>query len=150
MKKHLWLMAIGCGVAFCAFAGVYQCLGANGQIEFRDYPCQSSLDTEHFLPYVYEGTDEKKRIKEEKALKKRHQQLQKAEKRHMQAQAREQKAEEKKALQSKRYALRCNAAQEKIKLIEKKLKFGCKIRRCDSLKQQLAQYELMKQKYCSP
>lgn len=131
------------------FAGVYQCVKENGQIEFRDHPCQSSLEQQHFLPYVYQKTDAKKTVKKAQTLKKAQKQFVVEEKRRLRAALRQNKLAEQKALKTKRRLERCTRNQEKIKLIEKKLRAGCTLRRCQTLKQQLAHCEKMKGRYCS-
>lgn len=123
---------------------VYRCVSNSGAVEFREWPCQTSIEHSTVLPYPSKKTDptvaipmeshttlslmaDKKRVREESRLKKR---------------------SEEARLKAKRRQDRCVNTEEKIKGINKQLRAGCKPRRCNRLKEQLNHFEIMKARYC--
>ncbi len=130
-------------------AGIYQCVGESGVIEFRDKPCQSSLEQQAFLPIKYKKTEEKLARKQEKEIKLINKELDQKEKQSERLKERTKKQQEKESAKAERRKIRCARLDEKIKTIEDQLKRGCKIKRNIRLNEQLAHCENMKRKYCS-
>jgi len=130
-------------------AGIYQCMGESGVIEFRDKPCQSSLEQQAFLPIKYNKTEEKSARKQEKEIKLINKELDQKEKQTDRLKERTKKQQEKESAKAERRKIRCARLDEKIKTIEDHLKQGCKIKRSMRLNEQLAHCEKMKRKYCS-
>jgi len=149
MGYKILIFVMGCICFDGVFAGVYRCVGQNGEVGFRNHPCQGDAEQKDFLPYVYQKTDKKNVEKKAKELEKIQKKLIAERKYQIRINARQQKIAEKEALKTKRRLERCAKTKEKIILIEKKLKFGCKLYRCNQLKEQLAHCERMKQRYCS-
>ncbi len=124
-----------------AYAGVYRCVDENGEVEFRDRACEKISETEDFLPYVYKPTDPNSVLEKKETL----QNTQKKKKQ----EERQKKAAEKLAAKTERRLARCNSTKQKIKEIEAELRRGCKLRRCNTLKKQLAHRKEMQQRYCT-
>lgn len=137
-----------------AFAGIYRCVDENGLIEFRDRACELTAETEDFLPYVYEPTDPnivlEKEEKFQKTQKATQKQLALQEQKKSKLEARQKKAAEKAAAKTERRLAHCETTKQKIKEIEAELRGGCKLRRCNTLKKQLAHRQKMQQRYCTP
>lgn len=137
-----------------AFAGVYRCVDENGTVEFRDRACELSSETEDFLPFVYEPTDPNIVLEKEGTLQKTKKITQKKlalqEQKKSKREARQKKAAEKAAAKTERRLAHCEKTKQKIKEIEAELRGGCKLRRCNTLKKQLAHRQKMQQRYCTP
>ncbi len=129
-------------------AGVYRCVDQFGTFEFSDRPCLKHSKSQEFLPYVYQRTNKKKNLGEEKENKKIIKQITISEKQRARIHARLQKQMKKEMLKKQRFKERCVKTQEKIQNIESQLRLGCKLRRCQRLKQDLNHSILMKGRYC--
>ncbi len=135
-------------------AGVYHCVDGAGTLEFSDRPCLEHSKKQEFLPYLYERTRNKesrlqknatvKTVKRAQAIK----QLAMIERKQARANARTQKQLKKEAVKKARLQERCLKTQEKVKVIESQLRLGCKLRRCQRLRQDLEHTLLMKSRYC--
>ncbi len=153
MKKKLFFIHSLFGLACLVgptpgLAEVYRCDTLNGNIEFRDSPCVSPLEKQALLPYVYPKTSEKVIRQEEREIKALTKRLAADEKKAKQAQNKREKQAEKAELKEKRLALKCERTQEKIRTIETELRRGCKIRRCNRLKDQLIHHQTMAKRNC--
>lgn len=151
IRRFLIFLLIGFLYAFstCAIAGVYECINAKGESEFRDKPCDSSREEENFLPISYVLTDPKEQKKHhlmlKKEMKKNEAERKKTERQNnalmnkkIQAKLKEQKRQ-----------LRCERLDEKISAIEDNLRRGVKLKTLNRLKEEKAHCEKMKLRYCS-
>ncbi len=141
------LLLLGLWYTTVSLAAVYRCTSPEGRFEFRDRPCQSSLEKGVLLAHIEQKTQAKtaitadlplasvglSAIEQQKVLKK---------------EARVKKRAEQEILKTKRRENRCLKTQEKIKTIQDQLRLGCKLRRCNRLKEQINHFELMKLRYC--
>ncbi len=142
------LFSIAGGLPSPAMAGVYRCTMEDGRIEYRDHPCGGMAEEEAFLPYSYQKTDKKIVAQKTKAFKKTEKKLAAAEKRDKKENTRQAKLAKKQQLKAERDQIRCQSNKDKMILLEKKFKFGCKLRQCNALRQQIKHCEKMQQKYC--
>lgn len=131
-----------------AFAGVYCCTKPDGKFEFRDTPCQTSLENQTFLPLSYEKTDPKQIKKQEAELKKTQQQLAHLQKKQASSQKRQIKQWQLEQDKAERQKMRCLRVQEKMGLLESQLRQGCKLKKSIRLQAELEQAERLKQRYC--
>ncbi len=150
--KYL-ILILGILMFDLAVAGVYRCVDKNGVVEFRDRGCEFFTEHNDFLPYIYEATDpnivlekQRERHNTEKANQK---QVLLQEKK-SRAEARQKKAAEKAFDKAERRSMRCEKTRQKIKQIEATLRAGCKIRRANTLKEQLIHAQKMQKHYCTP
>jgi hypothetical protein len=129
-------------------AGVYRCVDQFGTLEFSDRPCLNHSKSQAFLPYVYQRTNKKKNLNEERENKKIIKQIAVSERQRVHTHTRLQKQIKKETLKKQRFKERCVKTQEKIQNIESQLRLGCKLRRCQRLKRDLNHSILMKDRYC--
>jgi hypothetical protein len=135
-------------------AGIYQCVNAKGQIEFRDRPCETNLDQETFLPIAYSATDtDPKTIA--KAEKSRKVNLKKLTAKQAQAERKEERqklSREKKLaaenLKVERLRVRCLRIDEKLQGIDEQLRRGVRVKRSIRLQQEREHLLQMKRRYC--
>lgn len=130
-------------------AGIYQCEKPDGRIEFRDRPCQTSLDKETFLPISYEHTDPKIVKQQEKELSIEDKKLSKATRLKDRVIKRGEKQKIKEQQKAERRKQRCQRLTEKIKSLEDQLRTGAKIKRFKRLQEELLHCQRMKRRYCS-
>lgn len=127
-----------------AHAGIYQCLGPDGVIEYSDRPCGSESTEQRFVPIQYQATNEKELKKEEKSLSISQKQLTiQDKKRSKKKQINHKKLKIQKNKQE-RLKKRCERLDEKISNIESQLKAGCKLKKANRLKTQLELLESKK------
>lgn len=131
-------------------AEVYRCVGLTGDIEFRDSPCESVLERQEVLPYEYQGTQAKVVREEERKARAINKRFEKEEKALLRARARDEKQREKQEKKQERLAERCEKMQDKIKLMQEELNYGCPVSRLRRLKADLARYEKMEKRQCLP
>lgn len=152
-----------------AQAAVYQCIDSQGKIEFRDTPCQvininkgttngvnnanhPIIVQENFLPYIYQRTSPetlKAQEQHHNSQAKQQKQLRVQERKAKRAEKHLQKEAEKTARKIKRREMHCQKARENIRLIEQKLRLGCKLHRHNRLRLKLQHYETLERRYCS-
>lgn len=138
---------LGFGFHSVANAAVYQCVNESGQIEFRDKPCQNSLEAQTVLSIQSQKTDAKQVKQQEKEIKKVDKTLAKTEKKNLKLQERALKLQEKEKQKQEKKAIRCGKLDEKIKTLEAHLRAGGKMKRQIRLKEELAHAENMRRKY---
>lgn len=134
MKKIVLLIL--CFFTSASFAGVYRCVGKNGEFEFRDRLCENSEESV-FWPHQYFPTNKKISLNQEQALQKKRSPSQMTQKQIAKALAKRKRREQ-----------RCVQTKEKIKNAQQKLRTGCKVRKCVRLKEQLAHFNRMRNNYC--
>jgi SET domain-containing protein len=144
-------------VSSVAYAGIYQCVGSSGIVEFRDKPCQTSLEEETFLPIRFFRTDHKKSDEEEKKEKR---QSKNQDKKLAAKKMREERKEAsvkknlqnkkiKEELKTKNRKLRCQKLDDKLKIIDEQLRQGTNIKRFKRLQLEKDRCQKMKVRYCS-
>jgi hypothetical protein len=135
-----------------AEAGVFRCEKANGEIEFRDKPCDLSGvsgSTQSFLPHQYQKTDKKAVQVEEKKIEKQIQRLAVVDRKEDRLKQKAEKKQLKEQAKAERRKLRCERLEEKITHLEHQLQQGKKIKTYKRLQAELEHAELMKKRYCS-
>jgi hypothetical protein len=146
MKKPLFILLLMCALPIQA--GLYQCIGNDGTLEFRDKPCTTTSEDQTFMPVKYKKTEVKVLQQEEKKLKKSLKEQDKEERRETRIKLKNQKLQEKSIAKAKREEARCLRIKEKIKAIEDRLRFGYSSKRCNSLRRQLEEQLTLEQRYC--
>lgn len=146
-----------CTILFLIFfvgiaeAGVYQCRNPSGVIEFRDKPCNTTAESNDFLPIPYKRTNTNEKVikKQDREIKLANQALEKQEKKSEKVKERTRKQQEKDRLKAERQLIRCQKLDEKISKIEAQLRQGCNMKRSNRLREQLVHCEAMKSRYCT-
>lgn len=136
-------------------AGVFQCVKANGKIEFRDKPCTISDNTEqYFLPHQYQKTKtdptgKKAEQMQERKIQQQVQTLTKNEQKEERLKASAEKKREKEKALIERRKLRCERLEEKIENLELQLQQGKRLKTYKRLEKELAHAQRMKKRYCA-
>ena len=145
-----------------SYAGVYQCVGANGLVEFRDRPCEQG-EAQSFLAYTYEPSDSLKTAESiqtasdfnaenssiDKLSTRKDLEVALAKDKQRQREERLAKKAVKEAEKFKRQQARCHKTEDKIKAIEEELNKGCKHKRQQRLQKELLHLTKMRERYCS-
>lgn len=146
-----WLLVVLVAIfhSQIAYCGIYRCDKEDGSVEFRDRPCQNSLEKSTFLPLSYSTTDAAIVKQEEKEVEAALKQYDKQEKT---AERQKTKSEKQRLLaqqKAERRVLRCQRLDERIRTIEAKLRNGGKPKRNQRLQEELLHCQKMKKRYCS-
>ena len=142
---------------FCAFlsftpkvwAGIYQCLGPSGVMEYRDRPCQSSSEDQQFVPIQYHRTNEKQVKKQMRDLEVLDKELTQKQKQETTMKTKALKQTKAQKLKNERLQRKCTKLSEKIDKIESQLRAGCKINKANRLREQLEACQATKEEICS-
>lgn len=137
-----------CLITLKVSAGVYQCIGPSGIVEYRDKPCDSISEAKQFLPIQYHKTHEKQLKKQAKELQEAHLALKHQEKQTLKFHKETLKEIKREQKQIERRQNQCMRLNQKIQHIESQLRAGCKARKIHYLKEQLSDLEGMKQNLC--
>jgi hypothetical protein len=174
LELVIWVMFVTFSFIFSSilssrnsFAGVYQCVDPQGNVEFRGSPCATSLDEQTFLPNQSVNTPtsavsqldsnsfgdstgnyNNSKYKNDIETKTKKLALQQSKETRKKLQLEKQK--EKAAAKEQRRKLHCEKTKEKIQLINSKLRKGAKAKSFNRLKEELQHFYKMEEKYCKP
>lgn len=130
-------------------AGIYQCVGPAGGIEYRDRPCQSPVEVQQFVPIQYQRTNEKQLKKQDKELDVAYKALVKQHKQQTKVKTKSLKQTKVQKLKTERLQRKCTKLSEKINKIESQLRAGCTINKANRLREQLEVYQTTKEAICA-
>jgi hypothetical protein len=150
---YLYWVFLGFLCVFLGFtsrveAGIYQCIGPSGIIEYRDRPCQSPLEAQQFVPIQYHRTNEKQLQKQAKELEIMNKGLMRQQKQKTKIKTQAFKKVKAERLKTERLQRKCMKLNEKINNIESQLRTGCTINKANRLREQLEACQVMKEEMC--